>query len=47
MIGIQQFRSFEDARCDMEQWVKTFKERYDVIIGIPKKWNVYSFLHIN
>ncbi|MCW4009160.1 MAG: hypothetical protein NWF05_00880 [Candidatus Bathyarchaeota archaeon] len=36
MMCIQAFRSFQDAMRDLDEWVKTFPERYDVIVGIPR-----------
>jgi uncharacterized HAD superfamily protein len=36
MKGLIQFRSFNDAKKDMDEWIKTFKERYDLILGIPR-----------
>jgi hypothetical protein len=36
MIGLMQFRSFDEAKHDIDEWIKTFKERYDLILGIPR-----------
>ncbi len=33
---IKEFKSFNQAERDVDAWVKTFPERYDVIIGIPR-----------
>ena len=33
---IHQFRSLNEADRDIVQWIKTFNQRYDAIIGIPR-----------
>ncbi len=33
---IHEFKSFAQAERDIDEWTKTFPERYDVVIGIPR-----------
>ncbi len=34
--SIREFTSFKQAEKDISEWIKTFPERYDLVLGIPR-----------